>query len=167
MTYRRLSRNILLASIPLLALVWGFSCIYRVSCTLGSPMRLRGISVQNATIELSDAPQRESGAGKDVWIEFRRFPNLSGKWLGQWNHTATPVRRHADYSTAPPVPGMPPSPVVDDRMTSLQVPVWTLWFPFAAFILAFCRIMEKRSRSGIEKELAETGAADRVTDDTA
>lgn len=102
----------------------------------------------------------------DSWSEFMLLGSRYRHPWGTWAYIETPVRRRADYSTGPPVPGMPPSPVVEDWMWSLKIPVWVLWFPAAACIVAFCRIMEKCSGSGKEKELAEgsDGDGDAISD---
>ncbi|RYD21482.1 MAG: hypothetical protein EOP88_11185 [Verrucomicrobiaceae bacterium] len=156
MTWRKLSRNLLLGSLFIMALVWVFANTHRTRYTLGSETRLRGVTVVRGSLEFFSSPQREAGARVDSWFEFMRLSGGFDYSLGHWSYTETPVRRRADYATGPPVPGMPPSPVVVDKMWSVQIPVWALWFPLAGFIVVFCRVMEKRSGGRKEKELAET-----------
>lgn len=134
MTWRGLSRRLLTGSFLIVALVWMFASTHRTRYTFGTETRQLGISLLSGSLELHSAPQPETGRRLEPWFEFLR---LSGRFRCSWGHLS--------YSV---------TPVAEDRRWQVQVPVWALWFPIAGFILAFCRIMEKRSGSGNDKKPA-------------
>ena len=160
MTWRGISRKLLLGSFLIVAMVWMFACTHRTRYISGTETLQRGITLRSGTLEFHSAPQPETGARLEPWFEFLRLPASDRFSWGHLSFTGTPVPRQADHSTGPLVPGRTTPPVAEDRRWLVQVPVWALWFPLAVFILAFCRIMEKRSGSGEEKAPAEVREED-------
>lgn len=164
MTYRRLFRHLVILGTVLLFAAWGLS-VYRVfQITCG--WQECNVKYGSLFLIIRERPGIPLPPGASTfrfnyWLQ-RPAPPVS-LWAGKWSHQ----RSYTEFPLAPGSTGqVPTAPVVRYLPNhTYQVPLWALWLVYLGVVFAFCRIMEKRSRSGREKELATGGSSGTIAGD--
>lgn len=155
MTYQKLFRQILTASTLVLLLVWGVSLFYRAGIRR-TPFRF---AIVHGTLESAFTRQAPETVNEDIIFTetlnggLEKLPDRGMDHpLGRWK-----AKREDETILGTSHP--------DLHVHTLHVPLWLPWLLVVAGAFFFCRLMEKRSVSGMEKKLAEGNAVDRLQGD--
>ncbi|RYD40774.1 MAG: hypothetical protein EOP85_13700 [Verrucomicrobiaceae bacterium] len=136
MTYRRLFHRLLLASVLALFGAWWFSLRTESGISAVVQPVHCNITLANAVIDFSyySPTMWKTDRISCTLDEPGPFPYQPLKALIRFRHV-----RHSDY--------------FGSEGSTLTIPIWVPWLLFNMAAFLFCFLMEKRSRSGKEKEL--------------
>lgn len=159
MTWRALFLRLLVASTVMLVAAWALSLFYATRLHLhGAEVTMGHGSVEIRYQEFRDGSTSvigPLGSRHGRFISQHRAglpPRDLGLWSWRygWNHSVVKI-------VARPSPTAPPTILAQARwyVHTRRFPLWAPWLLFNTCAFAACKLMERRSVAGKEKELAE------------
>ncbi len=157
MTWRKLFRYLFLGSALMLVGVWAMSLGYQS----GAQFRRVGGMVGNGSLTINILENRDG-----TWISapagylyppsqasHQRTSHHPLRYLGRWHYRSFQGGKTTIISSAG-------NATIHWIYHLYTFPLWVPWLLFVVLAFTFCRLMERRSGSGKEKELAVSRDAD-------
>lgn len=167
MTYRRLSRSILAGSALALVALWAVSLWWGPHIDVTTrPFTFRasaGLGCLIVNLDLMDDP----AAAAEITAGAFRYPPDTGYLPSRQWALETVSRKHAPRRNFPVIGSGPRRDFklkdAFNYLYRLEMPLWAPWLLLTGGALAGCRIMERWSSGGKEKELAAAGRSGEVS----
>ncbi len=160
MTYKKLSRYLTLGSLLVMLVVWGLTLFHYVDAHYaGFRSRVANGSLVIATRKYQDSPPLPAHLPtprhvEPLWIKSQPRGYRLIEYLGRWEYKEIP----SGISVRDPLTGR--HHLVNWLQPHYTFPLWAPWLLFVICTSAFCKLMEKLSVSGKEKELAVSPGGD-------